>query len=54
MPDMWLSEKRGTMYEERYFNKGDISLRKMLMIYVSSLQDIWERVVMLNAEVSDS
>lgn len=25
MPDMWLREKRGTVHEERYFNKGDVA-----------------------------
>ena len=34
--------------------KNISSMFLLLMIYVSSLQDIWERVVMLNAEVSDS
>lgn len=24
VPDMWLRKKRGTVHEERYFNKGDV------------------------------
>ena len=24
VPDMWQKEKRGTVHEERYFNKGDV------------------------------